>query len=92
MSPPRAEYEEHIARNVRAERGARGDFWRDLLRTALHLAFWVMAGFSLIAFSAHTTNQEIGKLLFMAGQLVWLSGVLFALLAAYRRGEKRGDW
>jgi hypothetical protein len=27
-----------------------------------------------------------------AGHAVWIGGVAGALLAAYRRGERRGDW
>jgi hypothetical protein len=30
--------------------------------------------------------------LWWTGLGVWIPGVLFSLLAAYRRGEKRGDW
>jgi hypothetical protein len=40
----------------------------------------------------HTDNPDVGRVLWLGGQGVWLGGVLFSLLAAYRRGEQRGDW
>lgn len=92
MSLPRPEYEEQIARHLDTERQARRDYWRDMLRMVLQLTFWVAAGLLLIGWSLHTRDAALGAVLFLAGQTVWLSGVLFTLLAAYRRGERRGDW
>ena len=90
--PPRKDYEAQIAGREAEDRKARGDTFRDLCATSLHLLFWVLAGWAFIGFSAHTTNVTIGWILFWTGLGVWIPGVLFSLLAAYRRGEKRGDW
>lgn len=83
---------EQIARNAVAEREARRDYWRDMGRTMLHLAFWVALGLGLMGSGLHTADAVIGRIFWLAGQTVWLSGVLFSLLAAYRRGHDRGDW
>jgi uncharacterized YccA/Bax inhibitor family protein len=71
---------------------ARRDTVRDLVRTCGHVVFWVLAGWMLIGFSAHSTNETLAWILYWAGYAVWIPGVLFSLLAAYRRGEKRGAW
>jgi len=92
MPIPRKSYDEMIARSEAAHRAARGETVRDLLKTCGHMAFWVLAGWSFIGLSAHITNETLGWILYWAGFAVWIPGVLFSLLAAYRRGEKRGDW
>jgi hypothetical protein len=89
---PRKDYEALIVRREAEHRRAESDTFRDLLKTSLHLVLWVLAGWTFIGFSAHTTNATIGWILFWIGLAIWIPGVLFSLLAAYRRGEKRGDW
>jgi hypothetical protein len=84
--------DELIAKHERAHLAARGDTLRDLVRTGGHLAFWVACGLSLIALALHTTNLALGMVFWWAGHAVWLAGVGFSLLAAYRRGVLRGDW
>ena len=92
MPIPRKSYHEMIARSEAAHRAAQRETVRDLLRTCGHMVFWVIAGWLLIGLSAYTTREALGWVLYWAGFAVWIPGVLFALLAAYRRGEKRGDW
>lgn len=92
MSTPRVGYQEQIERNRLSERAARRDRWLSMGRTLVELVLAVAVGFGFIAFSAHTRDEELGHMLFRVGQLAWIAGVLFALLAAYRRGERRGDW
>jgi hypothetical protein len=46
----------------------------------------------LIAWSAHTTDEVLGHAAFWGGLGLGNSGIIYTLLAAYRRGEKRGDW
>lgn len=81
-----------MAEHLRAEREARRDYWRDMGRTAVHLALSVAAGLALIGWSFHTNDETFGRIFWLAGQGVWLSGVLWSLLSAYRRGHARGDW
>jgi hypothetical protein len=45
-----------------------------------------------MAFAFHTTDVTLGKALLYGGMAVGYSGILIALVGAYRRGEQRGDW
>jgi hypothetical protein len=76
--------EEH----VRAER----DKVRDYVLTALTCFGGCAAGVALIAWSAHTTDMALGDMAFWGGLGVGNAGIIYTLLAAYRRGEKRGDF
>lgn len=89
---PGGDHDEQVERHPRAERAARRVLWRDLARTSLHLLAWAGAGLALIGWSWHTGDSEVGRVLWLAGQTVWLCGVLWSVLAAYRRGRTRGDW
>jgi fatty acid desaturase len=84
--------DEQVEKHEAAHRSAQRETTRDLVRTCGHLVFWVCGGWVFIGFSAHTTDKVLGWVLYWAGFTVWIPGVLFSLLAAYRRGEKRGDW
>ena len=92
MPTPKKAYEEQIARSELAHRAAHGETVRDLVRTCGHMIFWVLAGWGCIGLSAHSRNETLGWVFYWAGLAIWIPGVLFSLLAAYRRGEKRGDW
>ena len=80
------------SRSEAEHRAARGETYRDLAWTCGHMVFWVLAGWVCIAFAVHSTSLVFGKILWWLGITLWSPGVLFSLLAAYRRGEKRGDW
>ena len=92
MPIPKKAYDEMIARSKTEHRAAQSETLRDLLRACGHMVFWVLAGWTFIGLAAHSTNETLGWILYWAGYVVWIPGVLFSLLAAYRRGEKRGDW
>jgi hypothetical protein len=81
-----------VARSQAAESRARWDLRIDLTLTALACMAFSTAGIALIGFALHTTNPWIGRICFWSGLAVGNSGILFTLLAAYRRGERRGDW
>lgn len=85
-------YEEIQARSVQESHEAGRDTVRDLAITALTCLVWAIVGVALIAWSAHTSNLFAGRLAFVSGVGVGNAGVIFTLLGAYRRGEKRGDW
>lgn len=76
----------------RQHEDAERDRYRDLLLTALQCMGWSAAGIFLILWSAHTTDVTCGTAAFFAGLGVGNGGIIFTLLAAYRRGELRGDW
>ena len=71
---------------------AGGDTRRDLTFTALACVASVAAGLALMAVAFHTTSYAIGKAFFIGGQLVGYTGIVVALVRAYLRGERRGDW
>lgn len=92
MAIHRPDYEALIEQREAEHRRAGRDTFRDLAKTSVQMVCWLLAGWTFIAFSVHTTNMIVGKILWWTGLAVWIPGVLFSLLAAYRRGEKRGDW
>ena len=78
----------HRGERDQAER----DKWRDLAWTGLQCLAWSFAGIALILWSAHTTSLAYGRMAFFAGVALGNGGIIFTLLAAHRRGERRGDW
>lgn len=84
--------DEMAAVHLRQNRAAERDRWRDLGRTALECVFWSLLGIFCVAWALHTTDVIYGKLALYGGIAVGNGGNIFALLAAYRRGEQRGDW
>jgi hypothetical protein len=78
-------------RRANEEREARIERRRALLGTLLRLALSVGAGMGLIGMSLHSGDEEIGKIWWWSGWLVWVGGVLATLLRAYRQAEQRGD-
>jgi hypothetical protein len=80
------------ARSRAAEMRARWDVRIDLVLTALACMAFSATGIALIGFALHTTDEYIGRMAFWGGLAVGNSGIIFTLLAAYRRGERRGDW
>src|ERR687886_2549700 len=89
---PKEIREEMAARYAEYAHAAERDKRRDLARTALLCLAWSALGIVSILWSAHTTSHLFGRIAFWGGVGVGNGGVIFTLLAAYRRGEKRGDW
>lgn len=69
----------------------RDKLW-DYARTALVCLLWSALGIMCILWSGHTSNLMYGRIAFFGGLGLGNDGIIFTLLAAYRRGEKRGDW
>ena len=92
MPLPKEVREELAARRESESHEAERDKWRDILRTSLQCFAWAAIGILLIGWSAHTTDLAYGKAAFFAGLGVGNGGIIFTLLGAYRRGERRGDW
>jgi hypothetical protein len=65
---------------------------RDLSISAVTCLGWALAGIACIAWSAYTSDLFAGRIAFYGGIGLGNGGVIFTLLGAYRRGEKRGDW
>ena len=92
MPLPRHILEEMQVRRARDAERADGDRRRAMVLTALLCIGWCALGLFLIGWSFHTTDTLLGELAFSAGVGIGNGGVLFTLLEAYRRGERRGDW
>lgn len=84
--------DELAARREVESRQAERDKWRDIVVTSLQCFGWAAVGILLIGWSAHTTDLVYGRAAFFAGLGIGNGGIIFTLLAAYRRGERRGDW
>lgn len=92
MPPPRDLLEQMGAARRREHESAERDRRRDLLRTAAACLAWCALGVFLVAWSFHTTDARLGRIAFLGGLIVGNGGMVWALAAAYRRGERRGDW
>ena len=84
--------EQMAARDREALGRAAGDTRRDLVLTALQCVGWVAIGIFLLLWSFHTTSTTWGRIAFLSGIAIGNGGWIFTMLAAYRRGERRGDW
>lgn len=84
---------EQVAAKARAaESRARWETRLDLIFTAFTCLLFSAGGIALIGLALHTTNVWVGRGCFWGGIALGNSGIIFTLLAAYRRGERRGDW
>jgi hypothetical protein len=92
MSTSRELLDAIAARDEAAQVGANRDRRRDFSLTALACLGWSALGIACILWSGHTTNYTYGTMAFYGGLGIGNGGIIFTLLGAYRRGEKRGDW
>ena len=92
MPLPHALLEEMAAARRREHDSAERDRRRDLLRSAALCLAWGALGLFLLGWSFHTTDVRLGRIAFLGGLLVGNGGIVYTLAAAYRRGERRGDW
>ncbi len=92
MPLPRELLEDMAAKRRDEEVVANRDKTLDYVRTALACFAWSVFGVGCILWSAHTYSMSFGRIAFFAGLGMGNAGIIFTLLAAYRRGEKRGDW
>ena len=89
--PQRLRDELSAGRAEEAELAGR-DKARALVWTALACIGWAGAGIFCLMWSAHTTDVKAGWMAVWAGLLIGNGGVIFTLLRAYVRGERRGYW
>ena len=92
MPLPDKYHRQLIETHARAEREARWDPWLELARAVGEITLWTVLGATLIFFAFLTFDVELGRIFWLAGCMVWIGGVSFAVLGAYRRGVERGDW
>ena len=75
-----------------AERLARRDTRRAWARVLGEIVLWTSLGLVGIALAWHTFDAQLGWVYWWTGAIVWVAGVSAAVITAYLRGEKRGDW
>jgi hypothetical protein len=80
-----------VRRAEESERAGR-DRAHAVVRAALACVGWALAGLFCLAWSAHTTDVKLGRIAFWGGLLIGNGGVMFTLIRASLRGERRGDW
>jgi hypothetical protein len=92
--PPRlqAELDRMEREYAELERDAQSVTRRELLRASLECLGWCAVGVFIMAFAWHVNDVLIGKAFLYGGMAVGYSGITYALVGAYRRGEERGDW
>jgi len=62
-----------------------------LVRCGALCVGWMLIGLYLLGWSAHTGDEHYGRIAFYSGVIVGNAGILYTLLATYRRLERRGD-
>ena len=92
--PPllQAELERIAKERFQTERLANRQSRFALIRACLECLGSCGLGLVIMAFGFHTSDLLMGKVFFYGGMVVGYSGILIALVGAYRRGEERGDW
>ena len=86
------ELERIAAERLVAEREATRYARRELFFTALQCVAFCALGLVIMFFAFYVTDLQIGRALLWGGMAVGYAGMAWTLLAAYVRGEKRGDW
>jgi hypothetical protein len=92
MPIPQSLRDEMAVRQAEANERAGRDKARAIVWTAAACVGWAAAGLFCLAWSAHTTDVKAGWIAVWFGLLIGNGGVVFTLLRAYVRGERRGDW
>jgi uncharacterized YccA/Bax inhibitor family protein len=85
-------YQQLIESRAAAERQSRWDKWRELSRDHGEITLSTALGMALVFLAFWTSDIQLGAIYWLLGCIVWIGGVSIAVLAAYRRGEERGDW
>jgi hypothetical protein len=92
MPLPRELLDQMAAKRAHESVEADRDRRRDHVRTALQCLGWCALGVYCIGWALHTTDEGLGRIFLFLGLAIGNGGIIFTLLAAYRRGERRGDW
>ena len=88
----KAEYERIGAERKAAERESRSILRGDLLRASLQCVGFCALGMSIMFWAFWVNDVLLGRAFLYGGMAVGYAGIAYAILSAYRRGEKRGDW
>lgn len=92
MPTPERYYKEQIQRAEEAERRATRDTRREWARVLSEMLFWTLLGLLGLGLAFHALDVDRGFVYWWAGAFVWTAGVFVAVITAYLRGVRRGDW
>jgi hypothetical protein len=81
-----------IETNAAAEHEARWDAMRTWGRAIGEIVLWTGLGMALVFMAFHTNGADVGRIYWLVGCIVWIGGVMKAVLGAYRRGLDQGLW
>jgi hypothetical protein len=74
-----------------AARQARRDAIVAFLRYLLEVVVVTAIGLVIIGMAFATFDLQLGRVYWFGGMVVWLLGLIFVSIRAYRRAEDRGD-
>lgn len=92
MPTRKEEYERIGAERSTSEREAERAKLLNLLRGSLLCVASALLGLGIMFFAFWVSDEALGRALLWAGMAAGYSGMAYALLSTYTRGEKRGDW
>lgn len=92
MPLPRDVLEEMSVKRAAEVERANRDTVRAFVLAAVSCVGWCAAGLFLLMWSAHTNDVGYGRIAFYAGLVVGNGGIVFTLITAYSRAERRGHW
>ena len=80
------------AERAEAERESRAILRRDLARTLAKVVAYCALGLFVMFWAFWVDDLLLGKTFLYGGMVLGYTGMSYELLAAYKRGLKRGDW
>ena len=86
------EYERIGREREEASRKVDRAYRRELARVCLEMLGWTATGLVLVFGAFRVNDVQQGWMLFYAGQIINISGVVWSIWSAYQRGADRGDW
>ena len=92
MPLPEKYRQQLIDTHAAADRESRWDGPRTWVRAIGEIALWTLLGMALVFMSFRTLGEDMGRIYWLAGCIVWIGGVTKAVLGAYRRGLEQGLW
>ena len=87
----RPEYRMIAQRHEQEHRSAERDARRSLLRAIAEIVLATGSGLAVIGLAFHVTDFDLGMQLWYGGMVVWIAGVLVAVVRAHTRSKARGD-
>jgi len=92
MPIPQRYRDQLLESHAAAEREAQHETRIDFARTVRDIVLWTVLGAALMGLAMSVSDESYGRVFWWLGHSVWFGGVTWSAVAAYHRGERRGDW